>query len=172
MTYASSGNGSSNHLAGALLAHMANIDMLHIPYKGSTRPAAGAVMAAMCKSCSTTSRRRCRISRAANCAQLGVSSETRFSKLPDVPTIAEVRLARLRGSAWSGLVAQAGTPAAIVEQLNRDVAAVLADNDVRSKLLEMGMTPQGGSVAQFQAVIDADIQKWKPIVRSLNLAVN
>ena len=88
-------------------------------------------------------------------ARTGRELETRFSKLPDVPTIAESGLPGYETSAWFGLVAPAGTPAAIVEQLNRDVAAVLADNDVRSKLLEMGMTPQGGSVAPFQAVIDA-----------------
>ena len=67
VTYASSGNGSFNHLAGALLAHMANIDMLHIPIR-VPRPGCRRCTAAMCKSCSTTSRRRCRMSRAANCA--------------------------------------------------------------------------------------------------------
>lgn len=171
VTYASSGNGSSNHLAGALLAHMANIDMLHIPYKGSApglQALYGGDVQVMFDNLSSALPHV----QGGKLRALRVSSETRFSKLPDVPTIAESGLPGYEASAWFGLVAPAGTPAAIVEQLNRDVAAVLADNDVRSKLLEMGMTPQGGSVAQFQAVIDADIQKWKPIVQSLNLAVN
>lgn len=171
VTYASSGNGSSNHLAGALLAHMANIDMLHIPYKGSApglQALYGGDVQVMFDNLSSALPHV----QGGKLRALGVSSETRFSKLPDVPTIAESGLPGYEASAWFGLVAPAGTPAAIVEQLNRDVAAVLADNDVRSKLLEMCMTPQGGSVAQFQAVIDADIQKWKPIVQSLNLAVN
>lgn len=171
VTYASSGNGSSNHLAGALLAHMANIDMLHIPYKGSApglQALYGGDVQVMFDNLSSALPHV----QGGKLRALGVSSETRFSKLPDVPTIAESGLPGYEASAWFGLVAPAGTPAAIVEQLNRDVAAVLADNEVRPKLLEMGMTPQGGSVAQFQAVIDADIRKWKPIVQSLNLAVN
>ena len=103
---------------------------------------------------------------------LASTSAARFPQLPDVPTIAESGLPGYEASAWFGIVAPAGTPSAVVEKLNKNINEILNEPAISKQLADMGMTPMGGSSAQFTQRISDDMKKWAPIVRTANLVVN
>src|SRR3546814_10373199 len=103
---------------------------------------------------------------------LGSTSAARLPQLPQVPTSADSGLPGYEASAWFGIVAPAGTPPAVVNQLNTDINAILKDPAVSKQLIDMGMTPMGGTSAEFAARIAEDMKKWAPVVRKAKLVVN
>src|SRR4029077_15844933 len=141
LTYAAQGNASTSHLSAQMLATMAGIEMVHIPYKGEG-PAlidltagrvdifVGSISAAL------------RFEKAGQLRFLAGPSRTRSPVAPDVPTTAEIGLPNLVSSAWYALVAPPGTPDATVQKINADTAAALKSPDVRSRFLELGAEPQ------------------------------
>jgi tripartite-type tricarboxylate transporter receptor subunit TctC len=170
VTYASQGNGSTSHLSAQMLATMAGIEMVHIPYKGEG-PAlidltagrvdifVGSISAAL------------RFEKAGQLRFLGLASRTRSAVAPDVPTTAEIGLPDLVSSAWYALVAPPGTPDAIVQKINADTAAALKLPDVRSRFLELGAEPQGDTAAATAAFIKAEEARWRSVIRSANVTL-
>jgi len=170
LTFGSSGAGAASHLSGELFKSMAQIDLLHVPYKGmgqaTTDLLAGQidllfapaqavmqhVMAGKLKAIATTGARR---------------SDT----LRDLPTVAESGLPGYEAIGWFGLLAPAATPKTVVEKLSADLNRVLADPDVKKRIQDLGADPAGNTPEQFGRFIRDDQAKWARLVREAGLKI-
>ncbi|KWW39415.1 tripartite-type tricarboxylate transporter receptor subunit TctC [Cupriavidus metallidurans] len=162
LSFASSGTGGVPHLSGELFKSMARIDMIHIPYQGST-PAhpdlAGGRVSMMfdtlaaIKHLVTTGRVR----------SLAVTTATRSPVVPEVPTMMEAGLPGYQTSSWGGILAPAGTPKAVVDKLNAQINKILAEPDVRERLRNLGIEPAGGTPEQFGKYIQTELTKWAKV---------
>jgi tripartite-type tricarboxylate transporter receptor subunit TctC len=170
VTYASQGNGSTSHLSAQMLATMAGIEMVHIPYKGEG-PALIDLTAGRVDIFVGNISAALRFEKAKQLKFLGVASHTRSPVAPDVPTTAEIGLPDLVSSAWFALVVPPGTPDAIVQKINADMAAALKLPDVRSRFLELGAEPQGDTTAATAAFIKAEEVRWRSVIRSANVTL-
>jgi len=161
---ASSGSGTSVHLSGELFKAMAGIQMKHIPYKGAgpatTDLIAGQVDLIFDNMPSIISHIRAGTVRA-----LAVTSTQRSPALPDVPTVSET-VPGYEASAWFGVAAPKGTPAAVVARLNREVNAALADPAMRARLADLGGVPIPGTPEQFWTLHRAETEKWAKVVQA------
>ncbi len=170
VTYASQGNGSTSHLSAQMLATMAGIDMVHVPYKGEG-PALIDITAGRVDIFVGNIAAALRFEKARQVKFLGVTSQTRSPVAPDVPSALEIGLPDLIASAWFALVAPPGTPDAIVQKINADTAAALKLPDVRAKFLEQGAEPQGDTAAATADFIKAEEARWRSVIRSANVTL-
>jgi tripartite-type tricarboxylate transporter receptor subunit TctC len=170
VTYASQGNGSTSHLSAQMLATMAGIDMIHIPYKGEG-PALIDLTAGRVDIFIGNISAALRFEKARQLKFLGVASRTRSPVAPDVPSAPEIGLPDLISSAWFALVVPPGTPEAIVQKINADTAAALKLPDVRARFLELGAEPQGDTGAATAAFIKAEEARWRSIIQSANVTM-
>ncbi|MBC5765735.1 Bug family tripartite tricarboxylate transporter substrate binding protein [Ramlibacter albus] len=161
---ASSGSGTSVHLSGELFKSMAGISMKHIPYKGAgpatTDLIGGQVDVIFDNMPSIISHIRAGTVRA-----LGVTSAQRSPALPDVPTVAET-VPGYEASAWFGAAVPKGTPRPIIDRLNREFNAALADPQMRAKLADLGGVPIPGTPEQFWELHRMETEKWAKVVKS------
>lgn len=171
LNYGSGGVGSNPHLSGALFVNMANINIVHVPYRGSilatTDLLAGQVQLAflpMPVSLAHIQNKRLRA--------IAVTGKRRSPSLKNVPTVAEEGLTGYEVSPWYGVLAPAGTPQAIVDRLNSEVAKILRTNDVKQKLAGYGAEPVGGSPEQYAKTLRADIAKWRKVIADAGIKVN
>jgi len=159
LTFASGGNGSSNHLAGELLKLLAGIDMIHVPYKGAG-PAMADVMGGhvdlMLGSAGLSEARAGRV------RVLGVTSTKRTAAAPDVPTLQEAGVPGYESTIWFGLLATGGTPAPIVDRLSRDIRKVLQQPALQKTFSTVDITPT--TPEGFAAHIQAEMQKWRKVI--------
>ncbi|AWB32832.1 Bug family tripartite tricarboxylate transporter substrate binding protein [Orrella marina] len=162
LNFASSGIGSSSHLAGELFKSMSGLDMEHIPFKGSGDAVAQVIGGRVPMTIDTVSVYLPHIASGAVKA-LGVSTPERNPMLPDVPPIAD-DLTGFSAFPVNYLTATAGTPRPIIDKLNRDVNAVLQQPDVREKFLKNGSTVVGGTPEQLGALIESESAKWKKVI--------
>ena len=165
ITFASGGNGTMNHVAGELFKIMAGIDMLHVPYRGDFMPdvLGGRVtvsFSAIAQSISYVKDGRLRA--------LAVTSTIRQEILPDVPAVAEF-VPGYDATAFYGIAAPKHTPAEIVDNLNREANAALADPALKAKLLKFGSIVVTSSPADFEKFIAAEIDKWGRVIRTANI---
>ena len=170
VTYASQGNGSTSHLSAQMLATMAGIEMIHVPYKGGG-PALIDLTAGRVDIFIGNLSAALRFEKARQLKFLGLASRTRSPVAPDVPSAPEIGLPGLISSAWFGLVAPPGTPEDVVQKINADTAAVLRLPDVRSRFLELGAEPQGDTTAATAAFIKAEEARWRSVIRSANVVL-
>jgi tripartite-type tricarboxylate transporter receptor subunit TctC len=170
VTFASQGNGSTSHLSAQMLATMAGIEMVHVPYKGEG-PALIDLTASRVDIFIGSISAALRFEKAGQLRFLGLASRTRSAVAPDVPTTAESGLPDLVSSAWYALVAPPGTPDAIVQKINADTAAALELPDVRTRFLELGAEPQGNTAAATAAFIKAEEARWRSVIRSANVTL-
>jgi len=166
--YASSGVGQSLHLAAELMKSMAGVDIVHVPYKGSA-PARADLLAGQVEMMFESAIGVMPFVQAGRLRALGVSGAQRSPAMPDVPTLSEAGVAGYEASGWLGILAPAGTPAAIVASLNADMNAVLRQADVSGLLADNGADVAGGSPDQFAAFVAAEIAKWAKVVRATGL---
>jgi tripartite-type tricarboxylate transporter receptor subunit TctC len=164
---ASSGSGNLSHLAAEMFRMLTGIDIVHVPYRGT--PAAHAALLAgevhfMCDAVGSALPNI----QSGRLRALGVSATTRMRVLPDVPPIADF-VPGYEVTGWLGYGAPKGTPAEIVERINKEVNAVLAEPAINAKLLELGSTPRPGSAADFGKLVSDDIDKWGKVVRFAGL---
>jgi tripartite-type tricarboxylate transporter receptor subunit TctC len=103
---------------------------------------------------------------------LGVTTKTRSASLPDVPTMAEQGVTDYESYAWFGIAAPKGTPAPIIERLNREIRATMADPNVQKRLLEIGVDPVSNSPAEFKGFISGEIRKWTDIIKKAGIQAN
>jgi tripartite-type tricarboxylate transporter receptor subunit TctC len=168
LTYASGGGGSSPHVAGEMLKSVARLDIRHVPYKGVVAAVpdliAGRVNMMFAPTVVVLPGVRDGRLRA-----LAVTSLKRASALPNLPTIDESGFPGFEVTLWGGVVAPAGTPAAIVRKLYSETVRALALADVRSKLAEGGMEVVGSTPEEFAAVIRAEIPKWASLFREAGI---
>jgi tripartite-type tricarboxylate transporter receptor subunit TctC len=163
LTMASAGNGTPHHLFGELFKIMTGITMLHVPYRGEA-PALVDLMAGQMQVMFTTVGGCVEYIRDGKLRPLAVTTPARLDLLPDVPAVAEF-VPGYEASGWFGLGAPRGTPVAIVEQLNREIGASLADPALSKRLVDMALTPMPMTPADFGKFIVVDMAKWTKVVR-------
>jgi tripartite-type tricarboxylate transporter receptor subunit TctC len=164
LTFASAGNGSVNHLLGELFANQAGVKLAHIPYKGAA-PALTDTIGGQVKLSFTSLPSAVGHIKAGRLRGIAVTSAQRSESMPDIPTLAESGLPGFDVNPWFGLLAPAGTPDAIVQQLNRDINEALNSPDVRKRFAEQGAVPLPMTPAQFAAQVKGDLEKWEKVVR-------
>lgn len=169
--YASAGSGTSPHLAAELFKSMAGIDLVHVPYKGSPQALTDllggqtqAMFASLVSAIPHVRQNRLRA--------LGMTATQRSAALPDVPTISESGLRGYDVSVWMGMVAPAGTPPAVIAQLNRQIAAILKTPEVRDKLGAQGLEAVTDTPAEFTAYIAAEVPKWAKVIRQAGIVAD
>ena len=171
---ASSGNGTSIHLAGELFKSMAGVYMVHFPYRGSNPALLDMIGGSMDVMFDNLPSSLPHI-KSGKLKALAVTSSQRSGALPDVPTVEEVGGPALKGfeaSSWFGLLAPAGTPADVVNRIQQEVAKALATPAVKEKLLAQGAIPGGNTPADFAKFIDAEHTKWARVVKASGAKVD
>ena len=171
LSYASAGNGSSGHLAGEMLKDTANIDVLHVPYKGGA-PAITDLIGERITFMPINPLEVISHIKAGTLRPLAVASANRSALLPDVPTSKEEGLPGFTASVWWGLVAPAKTPPAIVKQLNTAANTALADPDVRKQLSQLGVTIVSGSPEQFGQFVKTETTTWNNVIRKAGITAD
>ena len=171
LNFASSGNGTSIHLAGELFKVMAGVQMTHIPYKGSA-PALQDLIGGQVQLMFDNLPPSLPHIKAGKLRALAVTSATRSSALPDTPTIAESGLPGFEASSWFGVLAPAGTPPAIIAKLNGEIAAWLASAEAKERMLALGANIGGGSPEDFARHIAAETAKWQKVVKASGAKVD
>ena len=170
LTYASGGIGGSGHLATELLRSLTQVDLVHVPYKGNgaaiTDLIGGQVSMCFCTLPSVITHARSGRLRA-----LAVTTARRSAAAPDIPTLAEAGVKDYDMSQWYGLLAPAGTPAAIIERLNAEVGKALNHPETRNRLQGEGAEPAGGTAQAFGAFFRAEIAKWTRVVQKAGIRV-
>ena len=161
LSYASSGIGSANHLAGELFKTMAGIDMVHVPYKGGA-PALSALISGEVQ-VSFTSGVIIPHSKAGRLKTLAVTGFKRTSLAPEIPTIAEAGVPGYEVTGWYGLVAPVKTPPAVIAKLNTAVNRALPE--LRERYANLGMDLGGGTAAEFGAYLKSERDKWARVVK-------
>lgn len=160
---ASSGNGTSIHLSGELFMAMTGVKMTHVPYRGSapalTDMLSGQVQVLFDNMPSSVQHIKSGALRA-----LAVTTEQRSPELPDVPTVGET-VKGYEASAWFGIGVPKGTPRAIIDKLNAEVNAVLAEPAMRAKLAEMGGIMMNGTPEDFGKIVQSETDKWAKVVK-------
>jgi len=168
VTFASSGSGGSPHLTAELFQLATGTQLLHVPYKGGG-PAMTDLMAGHVDLLFASVLESSGNIKSGKLKGLAVTHAKRSPALPDVPTLAEAGVKNAESGSWIALLAPAGTPAAIVDKLAADVKAVVADPEVREKLIAQGAVPQSSTPAELQALIDADRARYGRIIRDKGL---
>ncbi len=171
ISYASVGNGSPGHLAGAMMATDAGVDMTHIPYRGGG-PAVTDVIAGQVPLLWVSIPAAAQFVKAGKLRALAVSTVKRSAVFPDVPTMAESGFKDFEVDSWYAMFVPASTPKPIIERLNKAALKVLAQPEVKEKLLSQGAEAVGDSPSQLGAVVKKEIAKWKQVVKAANIKVD
>ena len=171
LTFASSGNGTSIHLAGELFKSMTGTTMLHIPYKGSA-PALTDLLGGQTNMMFDNLPSSIQHIKSGKLRALAVTSSHRSSALPDVPTVAESGVPGFEASSWFGVLAPAGTPREIVNKINADIVKALSAPEIRERLSGQGAEPVGNTPEQFAAYIKAESAKWAKVVKESGAKVD
>jgi tripartite-type tricarboxylate transporter receptor subunit TctC len=167
LSFAHAGNGTSTHLAGELLKNLAKIDLNAIPYKGGA-PAVNDLLGGQIPMSFNNGPESVGQLQAGTVRALAVTTATRASFLPDVPSMAET-VPGYDTEVWWGLLGPAGMPADLVEKLAHDFVAALNTDSVKARLTKLGASPIGSTPQQFDAKIHADYEKWGPIIKAAGM---
>jgi tripartite-type tricarboxylate transporter receptor subunit TctC len=165
LNFASSGHGLAAHLAGELFKAEANVDLVHVPYKGAA-PALQDVIAGHVQMMFATASSVVPHIKEGRVRALAVTTLKRSSVLPDVPTIDELGIKNFDATTWHGLVAPARTPIEVIAMLHRALATTLDDVAVKKSLGDLGIDIIGSSPEEFAAYINSEIPKWTAIVKA------
>lgn len=166
--FASPGNGSSGHLAGELFKSSAQVQVTHVPYKGTSETVQDLVSGRVHFSFDTLAQGAA-LAQGGKVKALAVTSARRHPSFPDIPTMAESGFPGWETGPWFGLAVRQGTPPDAVRRLHAEASKALQAADVRDKLLAMGSTPVGDRPEQFAAFIRAEAHRWGDVVRTLGL---
>ena len=164
---ASGGTGSSNHLSGELFKMMTGVRMVHVPYRGGA-PALADLVGGQVQVLFIAVPSSIEYIKAGRLRALAVTTATRSQALPELPALGEI-VPGYEESNWWGLGAPRATPAAVVETLNREVNAALADTTIKARLAELGGTPLAGTPADFGRLIAAETEKLARVVKFANM---
>jgi len=170
VSIASAGSGSSNHLAIELLMRMADLKLLHIPYKGSG-PALIDLIGGQVESMMDQLTASIGHIKEGRIRPLAISSRTRSPLLPNVPTLDELGVKGYEADTWTGIFAPAATPSPIVGKLNAALRKAMSNEPVRQRYLAMGVQVMDMSQAEFAAYVRADYEKWLKVAREGNIVV-
>jgi tripartite-type tricarboxylate transporter receptor subunit TctC len=170
LTNGSSGSGSLGHLAGALLGSMTGISLVHVPYKGTalavTELIGGQIVMSFASALTVVPHiRSCRL------RAIAVTGPRRSPALPDVPAIAET-VPGFSAELWYALFAPANTPAEVINRLNREIGAILAQADIKEKLSDQGVDAFTGTPQDMTKLIATDLEKWAKVVKETGARIN
>jgi tripartite-type tricarboxylate transporter receptor subunit TctC len=171
LNYASSGPGTPYHMAGELFKYMAGVDILHVPYKGSSGARTdilGGQVQMMFDAITTMAGQ----ARAGKVKALGTSGKARSAITPEIPTVAEAGVPGYEATIWLGLMAPAGTPRPVLDRLSAEVNKVVNSAEVKEAWAKQGAAPMGMSVDQFGKFLGEDIQKWSKLVKGTGMKVD
>jgi tripartite-type tricarboxylate transporter receptor subunit TctC len=171
VNFASGGRGSSPHLAGELLKTRADVDIVHVAYRG-TGPALQDVIAGHVQMCFSSVSPVLGYIENGKLRALGVAALDRTALLPEVPTIAELGFPGFEANAWHGLVVPAATPKSVVATLHRGMKATLNDPDTRKALTNFGVDVVGGTPEELAEYIKSEIPKWAAIIKASGTALD
>jgi tripartite-type tricarboxylate transporter receptor subunit TctC len=167
ISMASGGMGTAAHLSGELFKMMTGVNMLHVPYRGIA-PALTDLLGGEVHFMSAPMSASIEHIRAGKLRALAVTTATRSEMLPDVPTVGEF-VPGYEASTWSGVGAPKATPGEIVEKLNKEIHAALADHKIKARLVDLGSTALAGSPADFGRLIAEETDKWGKVIRAANI---
>ncbi len=169
--FASAGNGTTSHLAGELFKTVAQVDVVHTPYRGGAL-AAGDVVGGHVALMIDVMPNVLPLAKGGKLRALAVTTAARVPAAPEIPTVAESGLPGFEVSAWDGVLAPAGTPPAVIDRLNAAIRAALADPEVRDALVARGAQPVPGTPEAFARHIAAESEKWARVVRQSGAKVD
>jgi tripartite-type tricarboxylate transporter receptor subunit TctC len=163
INFASGGNGSPSHVSGELFKMMTGVNLVHVPYRGAG-PALVDLLGGQVQVNFSTMSSSIEYVRAGKLRALAVTTPTRSPVLPDVPTVAEF-VPGYESSYWTGVGAPKNTPAELVDKLNKEINAALADPKMKARLLDLGGTPMPMTPADFGNLIAEETEKWAKVVK-------
>ncbi|MEY2660992.1 MAG: hypothetical protein RLZZ123_2164, partial [Pseudomonadota bacterium] len=168
---ASSGPGTPYHMAGELFKYMANVNLVHVPYKGSSgarTDVLGGQVDLMFDAVTTMAEHV----RTGKVKALATTGKTRSSVLPDVPTVHESGVPNYEATVWIGLMAPKGTPKDVIDRINGIVNQAMRQPELRQQWAKQGAVPMHMSAAEFDKFLNDDIQKWGAVIKSANIKVD
>lgn len=168
ITFASAGQGTSQHMSGETFKLLAKVDITHVPYKGSA-PAVQDVIAGQIPMSFETVTVALPFIQSGKARALAVTSATRSHALPDVPTLAEAGVPGFDVASWQAIYAPAGTPADVVKRLNAEIQKIIAQPDMAEKMQGLGLAYKPNSPEEFAKFGQTEIQKWAKIVKDGNV---
>jgi tripartite-type tricarboxylate transporter receptor subunit TctC len=171
VNYASSGNGSGQHLFAAMFASMTGIELTHVPYRGSGQATTDLLGGTVPMAIPGTAGMVGHI-KSGKLRPLAVSGSSRSPQLPDVPTLAEAGLAGYSAYVWMGLLAPKGTPAPIIERLHREIRTALATPEVKSFFAEAGIEIVGSTPSEFDAYFREERDRWARIIKDTGAKID
>jgi tripartite-type tricarboxylate transporter receptor subunit TctC len=169
-SYGTAGTGSTPHLAGELLAQRTGIELTHVPYKGGGQ-AMGDVVGGQIPLVFTAIATAQQFVKSGKLKGLGVSAAKRSGSLPEVPTFIESGLEGFVVDSWTGILAPAKTPRGALERLQKEIAAVLGEPEIRSRYATLGIEPVGNTPEAFAEQIRADLARWEKVVRQAKIRI-
>jgi len=169
INYGSSGPGSNYHMAGELLKNLAGVDIVHVPYKGSTG-ARNDILSGQVQMLFDSVPTMTPMIKAGLVRAIGTSGKTRSPTLPDVPTIAEAGVPGFNATLWVGVMAPAATPKPIVDKLNAEITKILARPDIKEAWEKTGATPIVMTQPEFKQFMVGQIDKWATVNKANNIA--
>jgi tripartite-type tricarboxylate transporter receptor subunit TctC len=170
LSFASSGTGAASHLSAELFKSMAGVDLLHVPYKG-TGQAVTDLLAGHVNLMFAPAQTVMPYVREGRLKALALTGSKRSETLPSLPTVAESGLPGYEAVGWFGVLAPAATPPPVVAKVSADVNRVLAEREVREKMLGLGAEPSGDTPEAFARFIRADQAKWSKLMKEAGIAV-
>jgi len=168
LNYASSGSGSSSHLAGELFKTMTGVNLVHVPYKGGG-PAVTSLIAGETVVGFATAPSVLPHVKSGKLRALAVTSAKRSAAAAELPTIAESGVPGYEANTWYGVLAPRGTPAAIIARLNGEFIAIMQSPEIRERIAPLGYEPDTGTPQQFAAYIKSEIAKWGKVVKAAGI---
>jgi tripartite-type tricarboxylate transporter receptor subunit TctC len=171
INYASSGNGSGQHLFMAMFASMAGVQLVHVPYRGSGQATTDLLAGTVPMSMPGTAAMVKHI-RGGKLRALATTGSSRSPQLPEVPTLAESGFPNYAAYVWMGLLAPKGTPPAIVERLNRELKAVLAAPEVKGYFAEAGIEMVGSSPAEMDSYFREERERWARVIKETGAKID
>jgi tripartite-type tricarboxylate transporter receptor subunit TctC len=164
LSYASQGNGSPGHLAGALFNSMNGVNTVHIPYK-STAQAITDLTSGQVQMMYPSATSILPHVKAGRLRAVAIATKTRSALAPDIPTAAEFGMPGFEAGIWNGVMAPAHTPQAVIDKLHAAIAKIIQSPDVRERILGMGADPVISTPAEFSAFIAAELKKWTKVIK-------
>jgi tripartite-type tricarboxylate transporter receptor subunit TctC len=171
LNFASTGNGTSQHLSAELFKFMAGVDMVHIPYKG-TAPALTELVAGQVDLAFENMPALVPHIQAGRLRALAVTTAKRSAIMPELPTIAEAALPGYDASVWFGVFVPAGTPRPVIDRLHAEILKALQTPDLKSRMVSMGTEVSGMGPDDFSAYVRREIPKWANLVKAAGVKVN
>ncbi len=168
LNFGSSGPGSNYHMAAELLKHLTGIDIVHVPYKGSTGMRTD-ILSGQIQMLFDSVPTMAPMIKAGKVRALGTSGDKRSPILPDVPTIAEAGVPGFQATLWVGFMAPAGTPQPIVDKLNAEITKIVSRPDIKAAWEKQGADPVTMTQPQFKAFMEAQIAKWADVIKANNI---